>query len=56
MTKKILFAIIACAACVTLAAGQVFSAGEKVPVPEQKGTPEYPAARHPPDDPSGWTG
>lgn len=44
MTKKILFAIIACAACVTLAAGQVFSAGEKVPVPEQKGTPEYPAA------------
>lgn len=44
MTKKILAAIIACLACATLAAGQVFSAGDKVPVPERVGTPEYPAA------------
>lgn len=44
MTKKILLAIAACIACATLAAGQVFSVGDKVPVPEQKGTPEYPAA------------
>lgn len=44
MTKKILLAIIACLACTTLAAGQVFSAGDKVPVPEQKGSPEYPVA------------
>lgn len=44
MTKRMLVAIIACLACATLAAGQVFSAGDKVPAPEQKGTPEYPAA------------
>lgn len=44
MTKKILLAIAASIACVTLAAGQVFSAGDKVPAPEQKGSPQYPAA------------
>ena len=44
MTKRMLVAIIACLACATLAAGQVFSAGDKVPAPEQKGSPQYPAA------------